>query len=136
LRSWLILAILAVQAAILFSLSATLTLPGEAHTLMRSIAEALTVSIAIRHSRELEGQRSYDYQVICEGATFHGNPRWQTGNEKRLLRLFAEAAEETPEQPALPRKRWRGRRSLRHLVADGLVVVGPRDGVDDLRLIE
>jgi len=47
LRSWLILAILAVLAAILFSLSATLTLPGEAHTLMQSVAEALTVSIVV-----------------------------------------------------------------------------------------
>lgn len=47
LRSWLILSILGVLAAALFLLSATITLPGGIHTLVQSVAEALTVSIVV-----------------------------------------------------------------------------------------
>ena len=53
-----------------------------------------------------------------------------------LLRVLAEAAEEAPEQPALPHQRRGGRRCLREFPADGLFIVGSRDGVHDLRLVE
>lgn len=47
LRSWLILAILAILAGALFLLSATITLPDKIDTLVQSVAEALTVSIIV-----------------------------------------------------------------------------------------
>src|ERR1700745_1257616 len=53
-----------------------------------------------------------------------------------LLRALAEAAEEAPEPPALSHQRRGGRRRLREFPADGLVIVGSRDGVHDLRLVE
>src|ERR1035441_9299316 len=53
-----------------------------------------------------------------------------------LLRVVPEPAEEAAEQPALPhqgrRRRWR----LSALPPDGLGIVGPRDGVHDLCLVE
>lgn len=47
LRSWLILSILGILAGALFVLSATITLPDGIHTLMQSVAEALTVSVVV-----------------------------------------------------------------------------------------
>jgi len=47
LRSWLILSILGILAGALFLLSATVTLPDGFHTLVQSVAEALTVSIVV-----------------------------------------------------------------------------------------
>src|ERR1039457_2685266 len=52
------------------------------------------------------------------------------------LRVVPDPAEEAAEQPALPhqgrRRRWR----LSALPPDGLGIVGPRDGVHDLCLVE
>src|SRR5215472_15687733 len=50
--------------------------------------------------------------------------------------LLPEAAEEAAEQPALPRQGRRWRRRYRALGGYRLVVVGPCDRVDDLRLAE
>lgn len=47
LRSWLILSILAILAGALFLLSAVVALPSGIHTLVQSVAEALTVSIVV-----------------------------------------------------------------------------------------
>ena len=48
----------------------------------------------------------------------------------------AEAVQEAAEDPALAGQRRGGRRCRRPLTRDGLVVVGPGDGVDDLLLVE
>jgi len=47
LRPWLILSILGILAAALFLLSATVALPDGIHTLVQSVAEALTVSVVV-----------------------------------------------------------------------------------------
>jgi hypothetical protein len=58
------------------------------------------------------------------------------GIDALLIRVLSETAEEAPEQPALPHQRRGGRRCLREFPADGLFIVGSRDGVHDLRLVE
>src|SRR5260370_36733329 len=63
-----------------------------------------------------------------------GPARHDHGGLGRLL--LPEAAEETAEQPALPRQGRRRRWRHRSLGGYRLVVVGPRDGIDDLRLAE
>jgi hypothetical protein len=64
--------------------------------------------------------------------------RPQGSGVRRLaaLRVVAETAEEATEQPALSRQRRGSRRRFWEFPPDGLVIIGPRDGVHDLRLVE
>src|ERR1017187_793579 len=73
---------------------------------------------------------------LAEGPGLAEGPAEATPLGPALLRVVPETAEEAAEQPALPHqgrcRRWR----LSALPPDGLGIVGPRDGVHDLRLIE
>src|ERR1051326_8659242 len=74
--------------------------------------------------------------LICRCA---GPGRCRSGCAGRpgpLGLLLAEAAEEAAEQAALAAQGGRRRRCPRALGGDRLVVVGPGDGVDGLRLVE
>src|SRR5689334_8835385 len=62
-------------------------------------------------------------------------PLTERGRAFRNLPV-TEAVEETAEDSAFARERGLGRGSDGALTGDGLVVVGPGDGVDDLGLVE